>query len=48
MAVSTKSTLQQRLLSNEIKRLVAEEAVVKSEKSLDLLLGLLTFVAWYV
>ncbi|KAK9243068.1 hypothetical protein V1506DRAFT_494407 [Lipomyces tetrasporus] len=46
MAVSTKSTSQQQVLGSRIRQTIAQEMVVRSEKNIDLLLGLLTFIGW--
>ena len=48
MAIASKSISKQRLLNFRIRRILAEEMVIKSEKSIDLLLGILVFLAWYV
>ncbi|KAB8261634.1 hypothetical protein BDV32DRAFT_148280 [Aspergillus pseudonomiae] len=46
MAISTKSTARQHELGLKIRQIVAQEMVVQSDKSIDLLLGLLTFIGW--
>ncbi|KAJ5591583.1 uncharacterized protein N7459_001952 [Penicillium hispanicum] len=46
MAISCRSTAQQQVLGDKIKQVVAEQMVMQSEKSIDLLLGLLAFVGW--
>ncbi|KAE8451746.1 hypothetical protein EG329_003203 [Mollisiaceae sp. DMI_Dod_QoI] len=46
MAVSSKSTSQQEVLGNKVRQTIAQEMVVQSEKNIDLLLGLLTFINW--
>ncbi|KAE8420988.1 hypothetical protein BDV36DRAFT_292664 [Aspergillus pseudocaelatus] len=46
MAISTKSTAHQHELGLRIRQIVAQEMVVQSDKSIDLLLGLLTFIGW--
>jgi hypothetical protein len=48
MTVGSKSTSQQQVLGTRIRQTVAQEMVIESEKSIDLLLGLLTFCWWYV
>ena len=35
-------------MSDHIKRFVAQRMVVHNEKNLDLLLGLLVFINWYM
>jgi hypothetical protein len=47
MVVSSKSMLQQHLLGNKLRQSIAQELVVQSEKKIDLLLSLLTFIGWY-
>lgn len=47
MTVGSKSTSQQQVLGSKIRQMIAQEMVVQSEKNLDLLLGLLTFIGWY-
>ncbi|KAJ5107724.1 hypothetical protein N7456_004399 [Penicillium angulare] len=46
MSISTKSTAQQNEISLNVRQIVAQEMVVKSEKSIDLLLGILGFIGW--
>ncbi|KAI0104437.1 hypothetical protein F4814DRAFT_452551 [Daldinia grandis] len=46
MATGSKSTLQQQILGKKIRQTVAEEMIIRSAKSLDLLLGLLAFIGW--
>lgn len=48
MSISSNSTLQQRLLGSEIRQFVAQEVVVQLNKNIDLLLGILAFIGWYV
>lgn len=48
MTVGSKSISQQQILGTRIRQTVAQEMVIESEKSIDLLLGLLTFCWWYV
>ncbi|KGO65244.1 hypothetical protein PITC_072390 [Penicillium italicum] len=45
MAVSSKSTAQQQILGTRIRQTIGQQMVVNSEKNIDLLLGLLTFIA---
>jgi hypothetical protein len=47
MAVGSKSTSQQDVLGSKIRQTIAQELVFQSEKNIDLLLGLLTFIGWY-
>lgn len=47
MTASCKSTSKQLRLGNKIRQVLAEKIVVQSEKNIDLLLGLLTFIGWY-
>lgn len=46
MAISTKSTARQHEIGLKIRQIVAQEMVVQSDKSIDLLLGLLAFIGW--
>ena len=46
MAAGSKSTTQKQVLGREIRQTVAQEIVVQSERNIDLLLGLLTFISW--
>ena len=48
MAAGSKSTSQKQVLGGEIRQTVGQEIVVRSERSIDLLLGLLTFISWQV
>ena len=48
MAVTARTPGQQSTMSDYIKRFVAQKMVVHNEKNLDLLLGLLVFVNWYM
>lgn len=45
LTASSQDQLQKRLES-EFRKMVAEQVVVKSEKSLDILQGLITYIAW--
>lgn len=47
MAVTSKSSVQQMALGKELRLAVAQRTVVEGERSLDLLLGLLVYLAWY-
>jgi hypothetical protein len=46
--LGSKSTSQQQILGNRIRQTIAQEMVARSEKNMDLLLGLLTFIGWYI
>ncbi|KAL4787633.1 hypothetical protein BJX76DRAFT_354113 [Aspergillus varians] len=46
MAVSSRSTAKQQAWSHRIRQIVSQQMVMHSEKSIDLLLGLLTIVGW--
>jgi hypothetical protein len=46
MSLTTKSMTQQLAMGDEIRRIVAEKIVIEHERSLDLLLGLVCFLAW--
>ncbi|KAI1801524.1 hypothetical protein F4811DRAFT_459927 [Daldinia bambusicola] len=46
MAISSKSSLQQQILSRKIRQMVAQEMIIGSTKSMDLLLGILAFIGW--
>jgi hypothetical protein len=47
MTISAKSSAQYYDLEVRVRRFLAEEMTVQSKKSIDLLLGLLVFIAWY-
>lgn len=47
MTIGSKSTSQQQILAKKIRQMVAQEMIVKSEKSIEFLLGLLAFIGWY-
>ena len=47
MAIASKSTSQQQVLGSEIRRLLAQEMLLKSGQTIDLLLGLLAYIGWY-
>jgi hypothetical protein len=47
MAVGSKSTSEQQALGVRIQETIAQDLVCQSEKNIDLLLGILTFVGWY-
>lgn len=46
MAICTNSIARQHELGLKIRQIVAQEMVVQSDQSIDLLLGLLTFIGW--
>lgn len=46
MAISSKSTARQYELGLKIREKVAQEMIVQADHSIDLLLGLLTFIGW--
>lgn len=48
MSIASKSTAQQMTLAREIKITIGREMLVEGKNNIDLLLGLLVFVAWYV
>ena len=48
MAMSSKSLSQQLALSNKIRNILAQQMLLENEKDLDLLLGLLAYIGWYV
>ncbi len=48
VAITTKSSSQQQRLGALIRQHVAQNMIIETEKSIDLLLGLLAFLSWYV
>ena len=46
MSVASKSTVQQKALGREIKITMGREILVEGKNNIDLLLGILVFVAW--
>jgi hypothetical protein len=48
MAASSKSSTQQIVLGKEIRLIVGRQLLLEGERTLDLLLGLLAYIAWYV
>ena len=48
MAISSKSSEQQKTLSREIRLTIGREMLVEGKNNLDLLIGLLIYVAWHV
>jgi len=47
MSVSWRVHPQQMALSEEFRAVIAQKLVVEQDRSIDLLLGLLTYIAWY-
>ena len=47
MTIASRSTSQQQVLGNKIRDTLAQEMLLKSEQSIDLLLGLLAYIGWY-
>lgn len=45
-SITSTSGMQQRAMADKIRRELAERIVVNSERSLDLLLGIITVLAW--
>lgn len=48
MAISCKSTAKQVALSETVRRTIAQGIIMDHNRNIDLLLGLLVFVGWYV
>lgn len=48
MAISSKSSKQQMALGMEIRLALGRKLLLEGERSLDLLLGILTYAAWYL
>lgn len=48
MSIASRSTVQQKALATEIKITMGREILVEGRNNIDLLLGILVFVAWYV
>lgn len=48
MATSSKSTSQQLALGSKIRHILGRKMLLEYEKNLDLLLGLLAYIGWYV
>ena len=46
MAISSKSASQQQILGDHVRQRLAQELLLNSNKSIDILQGLLTFVGW--
>lgn len=47
MTIASRSTSQQQVLGNKVRDTLAQEMLLKSEQSIDLLLGLLAYIGWY-
>ena len=47
MTIASKSTSQQQVLGSQVQHVVAQEMLLKSGQSIDLLLGLLAYIGWY-
>ena len=45
--IASTSTSQQQVLDSKVREILAQEVIMKSEQSIDLLLGLLTYIGWY-
>lgn len=48
MSITSKSSVKQVALGREIRIMMGREILVEGKNNLDLLLGALNFVAWYV
>jgi hypothetical protein len=46
MSLTTKSAGQQIIIGDTIRRIVSQQALAEQEKSMDLLLGILCYIAW--
>jgi hypothetical protein len=46
MSLTTKSVEQQRAMGDTIRRIVSQKVVAEHEKSMDILLGLIAYLAW--
>lgn len=46
MSLTTKSAGQQIIMGDTIRRIVSQQALAEHEKSIDLLLGILCYIAW--
>ena len=47
MTIASRSTSHQQILGSQIQNVVAQEMLIKSGQSIDLLLGLLAYIGWY-
>ena len=48
MSIASKSVIQQKRLGREVRITMGRDLLVECKNSIDLLMGLLVFVAWYV
>lgn len=48
MSITTKSADQQTIMGDTIRRIVSQQVLAEQEKSLDLLLGLICYIGWFV
>jgi hypothetical protein len=46
MAIATRNSQQQRKIGQQFMRQVAERLIIRGERNLDLLLGILTYAGW--
>lgn len=46
MSLTTNSAGQQIVMGDTIRRIVSQQALAEQEKSMDLLLGILCYIAW--
>ena len=46
MSVASRSTVQQKALAKEMKITLGREILVEGKNNIDLLLGIILFVAW--
>jgi len=46
MAVSSKSSVQQVALEKELRTIIGRQLLLEGDKTLDLLLGVMTYIAW--
>ena len=47
MSVTSKSSVQQKALGREVRITMGREILIEGKTNIDLLLGILVFVAWY-
>ena len=47
MTIASRSTTQQQVLGSRIRDILAQEMMLKSGQNMDLLLGLLAYIAWW-
>ena len=48
MSLTTKSAGQQMVMGDTIRRIVSQQVLAEQEKSLDLLLGIICYISWFV